>query len=100
MARAVHVEGLSALDAALGELPKAAAKGVLRRIGIKALDPVAEAMRALAPDDPTTGGRDLRNNIHVGTKLSARQARSNRKRDDKSFVEVFAGVGPETPQGV
>lgn len=100
MAQRVRVEGLRELDTALGELPKALARGVLRRVGLKALQPVAETMAALAPDDPDTGAPDLRTSIRVGTKLSPRQARMNRKREDKSFVEVYAGVGPEAPQGV
>jgi len=90
----VSVTGLRELDRALGELSKASANGVLRRIGLKALQPVADTMAALAPDDPATGGNDLRSSIGVGTKLSRRQAQQNRKREDKSFVEVYAGAGP------
>lgn len=94
----VYVEGLRELDAALGELPKSVAKGVLRRIGLKALESVADVMKALAPDDPETSTGDLVSSIGVGTKLSPRQARLNRKgareAGDKSFVEVYAGAGP------
>lgn len=90
----VYVEGLRELDAALGEFTKATAKGVLRRVGLKALEPVADGMRALAPDDPATGGNDLRSSIGTGTKLSPRQARLNRKLEGKAFVEVYAGAGP------
>lgn len=90
----VYIEGLRELDAALGNLTKATAKGVLRRVGLKALQPVADAMKAGAPDDPETGGNDLRSSISVGTKLSPRQARLNRKVEGKAFVEVFAGAGP------
>lgn len=90
----VRVSGLRELDAALGQLTKATAKGVLRRIGLKALQPFADDMRSQAPDDPKTGGNDLRSSIGVGTKLSRRQARLNRKAESKSFVEVYAGAGP------
>lgn len=95
----VKIEGLRELDAALGELPKTTAKAVLRKVGLKALQPVADDARALAPDDPETGGNDLRSSIAVSTKLSPRQARLARSavkkgEADKSFVEVYAGAGP------
>lgn len=94
-----HVSGLRELDAALGQLgSKAVAKGVLRRTGIKALQPMAEAARSMAPDDPATGGNDLRNSITVGTKLNARQAKMARKREGKAFVEVY--MGPTVPHGL
>jgi HK97 gp10 family phage protein len=90
----VRIDGLRELDRALGELPKAVARNTLRRVGLKALDPVADSARDMAPDDPETGGNDLRSSIGVGTKLSSRQAKMNRKREDKSFAEVYAGAGP------
>jgi HK97 gp10 family phage protein len=95
----VRVEGLSELDRVLGELPKSVARNTLRRVGIKALQPVAEAARKLAPDDPETGGYDLRNSITVGTRLSRRQTRLSRRavragEADKHFAEVHAGPGP------
>lgn len=98
MKTTVRVEGLSDLDAALGELGKATARNVLRRVGLKALEPVADTARNLAPDDPNTGGNDLRSSIGVGTKLSARQAKLARKairsgEAEKHFVEVYAGAG-------
>ena len=96
----VRIDGLRELDAALGELPKATAKSVLRRVGIKALQPVADRARELAPDDPETGGNDLRSSIGVGTRLSPRQAKLNRKairtgEAEKYFQEVYAGAGPD-----
>src|SRR5690606_26025660 len=86
------------LDAALGQMPKAAARGILRRAGIKALGPMAEKARQLAPDDPATSGNDLKASIKVGTQLNKRQRKLSRKRDDKSFVEVYMGTGD--PAGV
>lgn len=94
----MRIDGLRELDAALGELPKATARAVLRRVGIKALQPMAEAARQLAPDDPATQGNDLKNSITVGTKLNKSQTRLNRKREDKSFAEVF--MGPTVAHGV
>lgn len=99
MAVRVKVDGLRELNAALEELPKAAQRSVLRRVGMKALQPVADTARAMAPDDPGTGGNDLRSSIGVGTKLSPRQAKLARRDirrglDDKYFITVYAGAGP------
>jgi HK97 gp10 family phage protein len=90
----VKVEGLNGLDAALGELPQAAGKAVLRRIAKKALQPFDQAWREKAPH--LTG--QLEESGGVGTKLTRRQARINRKRDDKSSIEMFAG--PNNPAAV
>lgn len=86
----VRVEGLRELDAALGQLPKAVAKGVLRRVGIKALKPFDEAWRRKAPRD----SGDLAESGGVGTKLTRRQARLARasaRAGGKDFVEIYAG---------
>lgn len=108
MAQTVRVEGLRELEAALKDLSKATGKSVLRRVLLKRAEPVAAAARAMAPDDPDTGGYDLRKSITVGTKLSRRQASLNRaatgggarmtaegfRSDPKNSVEVFVGAGP------
>lgn len=87
----VAVEGLRELDKALSELPKSIAKNVLKRVAIKALQPMRDAARANAP--VRTG--DLRESINISTKLSKRQAqlarRAFRMGGDKSFVELYAG---------
>lgn len=88
----VQVEGLRELDAALGELKKSTAKGVLRRTGRQALEPFDQAWRSLAPH--LTGA--LERSGAVGSKLS-RSQRAEAERD--SFVEVFAGPGP-LPQAI
>ncbi|MDX1127452.1 HK97 gp10 family phage protein [Sinorhizobium medicae] len=92
-----RVEGLRELDRALSELPKATAKSVLRRTLLKAGGPLADEMRNLAPDDPSTSGGDLKSSIAVGTKLSRRQAKLHRRefKNDKAFAEVFVGPGPD-----
>lgn len=91
----VKIEGLRELEKALTELPKATAKSTLKRILLKQGKPVADTMRGLAPDDPVTSGKDLKNSIGVGTKLSKNQARLHRKatKNDKDFAEVFIGAG-------
>lgn len=83
----VRIEGLREIDAALGELTKATGRNVMRRAGVKALEPIAEAMRDKAPDDPVTGGNDLKTSITVTTKRPKRHRK-------ESEVEVYAGPGP------
>jgi HK97 gp10 family phage protein len=93
-----RIEGLSEMDAALGELKKATAKGVLRRVGKAALVPMADAAEANAP--VLTG--HLRDTITVGTKLTSRQSRLAKKAEDKDFVTVYMGPNDQAavPQEV
>ncbi len=90
MAIKVKVEGFRELDKALQQLKVATAKNVARRVLMKAAEPIAEDMRARAPDDPDTGGNDLRSSIGAGTKLTKRQSKANKR---ESPVEVFVGAG-------
>lgn len=89
------VDGLLDLNAALSTMSKGLARGALTRVAVNALKtefvPVA---KSLAPDDPATGGLDLKESIIAGpaSKLNARQKRLNKKRDDRSFGEGFAGT--------
>jgi HK97 gp10 family phage protein len=96
MAITVKVDGLRELEAALGELPKATGKNVLRRVLLARGKPIADAARAMAPDDERTKGHDLRKSIGVSTRLSGRQKGIHRSmfKDDKASVEVFVGAGP------
>jgi len=95
----VEITGLREMNAAFDALGKATSRNVLRRVGIKALDQefVPEARR-LAPDDPETSGNDLHSSIIASDKLNARQKALFRKREDKSFAEVYAG--PTRPHGL
>jgi HK97 gp10 family phage protein len=87
----VKIEGLRELDQALGELPKATGKNVLRRVLRKAAQPIAEQARSLAP----VLTHQLERSIGVGTKLTRRQRSLHRKmfRSDKASVEMFVGAG-------
>jgi hypothetical protein len=91
------VEGLAELDAALAELPKAAGKSTLRRLGLRALAPFVETVRSNAPIDadpmnsPKRPPGTLRNSYVAGTNLNKRQAKLARK-EGKSYVEVYAGT--------
>lgn len=75
-----RVEGLKELEKALGQLPRATGKNVLRRVALKNIEPVAQAMRENA-----TGG--MKDDIVVTTKRPKGGGREPRK----STVEVFAG---------
>ncbi|RZJ01839.1 MAG: HK97 gp10 family phage protein [Brevundimonas sp.] len=86
----IKIEGLRELDAALGQLPKATGKNVLRRVAKARLQPIAEEMRRLAPDDPKTGGNDLKTSITVTTK----NPKGNKR---ESLIEAHAGPG-QLPQ--
>lgn len=92
----VKIEGLKELDKALGELPRATGKNVLRRVIRDAAEPMAQAARAAAPWDEG----HLRESIDVGSRLSRRQAGMHRKMfaSDRASVEMFVGPGPH-PQG-
>ena len=78
----VSVSGLKELDAALGELSKGLAKGVLKRVLIKAGQPIADAASVLAPKD--TG--ELSTHILVGSKIS-------NKVGNAEFAAVMKGGG-------
>lgn len=63
------VEGLAEASANLGELSKATARNVLKRVLTRAAEPIREMAARLAPDDPTGPGKDLKNSIIVSAKV-------------------------------
>lgn len=81
----IRVEGLRELDRALRELPKATGKNVLKRVLMKAGQPIEHHAERLAP--VRTG--HLKQSIGTGTKLTRRQRRQHKK---ESPVEVFVGA--------
>lgn len=87
------IEGLKELDKALGELPEAAGKQVLRDVGKKALKPV----EAAAKRNVTVRTGALKNSINISTRLSPRQAGIKKQDPDKSTVEIYAGGGKGGP---
>jgi HK97 gp10 family phage protein len=87
MTTRVRVTGLAELDRALGELPKATGKNVLRRVARGALKPVEETAKQLVP---VVEGI-LRDSIVTGTQLSRREAR-DANREGRSSVEVHTGT--------
>ncbi len=102
MAVTMKFSGGPELDRALGALADeygtASGKAVIRRVLDKALQPMAETARQLAPDDPATGSNDLKASITVGGKLTARQAKLARKDQNKALVTRYMGTAD--PAGV
>lgn len=92
------ISGLREVDKVLGQLPKAVAKRILRKVGIDALQPIAADMRSRAPKDKL----DLDQSITVGTNLSRSQKKFGGlggTRKDPNMVVVYAGPGTN-PQAV
>lgn len=101
MARTVvKVEGLRELERALSELPKATGKAVLRRVGRKALAPMRDTARQLAPNDPNTPPIDLETSIEISSRQkSGRQIK--RTPEGKASVNLYMGPTKEGyPQAV
>lgn len=93
----VTVTGLREIEAAMDGLTVSSGKGVLRRAGLNALKPIAEAARAMAPDNPATGAPDLKSGISASPTLSKRQKGINRRlvKDTKASAEVYVGAGAD-----
>lgn len=108
----VRVEGFVELDKALAELPKATARNVLKRILLKAGQPIAEAAAANAPKDTlelsqsiavssriknTTGNAEFAAAMRAGLgQAAAVTAMRNARRaagGKGSFAEVAVGPG-------
>ena len=95
----VRLEGFAELDKALGELPKATAKNVLKRVLIKAAQPIEDSAVQLAPR--LTG--KLADSIIIGTKLTRSQKESpvltadGYRSASKNSVEIY--VGTALPRG-
>ena len=96
----IRIEGLKELDRALGQLPRATGKNILRRVARKALEPIiADAKSKVHVISGKT-----KDSLAVSTKLSHRQKALHKKLvpGDKSSIEVFAGAGPHNfvPQAI
>ncbi len=100
MGQKFRIEGLKELDKALGQLPRATGKNVLRRVARKALEPIIEDAKGKVH---VIEGK-LKGSLAVSTKLSFTQKalHKNMFPSEKSSVEVFAGAGPHNfvPQAI
>lgn len=118
MKTVIEVEGLKALDEALGQLPQSIGRAVMRRTLQAAGDPIADAARTMAKE--RTG--QLRESIAVSTKVknsvgmaefaaakraglgdgAARSALRDARRAAKaagevSYMEMFVGPSTRAP---
>jgi hypothetical protein len=78
----VKIEGLSPVKDAIGRLPKAAGKSVMRKALLARAQPIAAAARGYVPVE----SGELRDRIIASTRLSKRQERE--ARETASYVEV------------
>ena len=89
------VKGLRDLEKSLEQFEKLATRRTVGRNSLKSGGQlIVDHASRLAPDDPKTTTQDLRNEIVVGTRLTTKQRRENRKeaRQGKgSDIEVFVG---------
>ena len=82
-----EIEGLSDLEQALGELSKATRRNVARRAMKKALEPVIETARQLAPDgNPSAPG--LKESLVLATRVDRRYRDIPTEKDE---VPMWAG---------
>ncbi len=86
-----RIEGLKALDKALGQLPRATGKNVLRRVARKALEPIIDDAKGKVH---VLSGR-LRDSLAVSPKLSHRQKTLHVSMfaNKRSSIEMFGGAG-------
>ena len=93
-------EGSRELDKALGQLPRATGKNVLRRVARKALEPIIADAKTKVHF--ITG--KLKDSLAVSPKLSFHQKAIHKEMfaNKRSSIEMFAGAGPHSfvPQGV
>jgi HK97 gp10 family phage protein len=82
------LEGFRELDAALGKLPKATAKNVLRRVLKKAAQPIDDDASAAAPF--LTGG--LQKSVITGTRLTRSQRRGSYLQTSNYYAEIHIGT--------
>jgi HK97 gp10 family phage protein len=85
MSTTVRLEGFRELEAELAKLSKAAGKGALRRAGIKAMAPMAEIARTLAPVDE--------GNLQASIMVSAKAKGAGADVGKAEFGAVLRGGG-------
>ena len=95
-----RIEGLKELDRALGQLPRATGKNVLRRVARKALEPIIADAKTKVHEVSS----DTKDSLAVSTKLSFRQKGLHQSMfaNKRSSIEMFAGAGSHlfVPQAI
>jgi HK97 gp10 family phage protein len=84
----MKLEGFADLDKALGNLPKATAKNVLRRTLIKAAKPIDDDASEAAPF--LTGG--LQKSVITGSRLTRSQRSGARLQTSNYYAEIHIGT--------
>ncbi len=84
----VKLDGFKELDAALGKLPKATGKNVLRRVLRKAAKPIDDDASAAAPF--LTGG--LQKSVITGSRLTRSQRAGSYLRTSNYYAEIHIGT--------
>lgn len=87
----VKLSGVRELDRALAEMKKSTARGVLKRVAMKALQPIAEAAQRFAPVDDGY----LRDSIVVSDKLNdsaSRDAPKLARGERATGITVYCGT--------
>ncbi|MEO6153401.1 MAG: HK97-gp10 family putative phage morphogenesis protein [Croceibacterium sp.] len=87
MSETIKLTGFKELHDSLGNLKKTTERALLRRVAVKALEPIAERARQLVPVDKG----NLRDSIVVGTNINSGARRAARK-DPVQGVRVFCGT--------
>lgn len=85
----LKIEGLKDLEKALMKLPLSTGKSVLRKVLLKAAEPIKNRARDLAPDDPKTPDIDLNTSIEASTKQ--RRGYGLRGREGNQAATVYIG---------
>jgi len=91
----VDIKGGHELERTMARLEKHTYKRSAARAALKAGgEPIAKAARRLAPDDPSTSARDLKNSIAVSTVFNKRYRAAHRREyaTSNSWVWAFAGI--------
>jgi hypothetical protein len=83
----VHVEGLREITEALSDLPRAAAKKILQRATMAAMEPMRAEAERLAPSD----GRGVLKRSIILSERSQRKGVRKYRSDLKSSVQVYMG---------
>lgn len=91
-----RVEGFAELEKALRDIPKATGKNVLKRVGLAALDPMADKAADLAP----VGRGKLSFNITVSDKRTRRAKGPSKNKLVGGKWRASASTGVEIAMGV
>lgn len=80
------LEGFRELSDALGKLNKSTERSLLRRVAIRALEPIQERAKQIVPVDEG----HLRDSIVIGTKLT-KNAKAADRQEPRQGVRMFLG---------